>query len=267
MTLNFKIATAWNELNEFQRKKISDLVFSSKNNETGIYLAILFYLFCPKGANIRNAKKDVLKFIYFILQVPKRYWLKYMDFIFKELNLHKFPKYVKVDGKKYYGPADRLSNVSIDELNFAYKFYYDWMTTKDPSALDRLVTVLYRPARKKKRGDIREYFDKENIVGRGSVFPKLSMEEKIAIGFAFKGSVDYMFAKFPVLFPKQPTQSDKKPKYQSLVPMINAMFMYENQPLGSRKDVIKTNAYVFFDVAQETVIANKKRESELKKKR
>lgn len=268
MTLNFNIPTNWNDLSERQRVKISDLVFSAEEGSGGVYFAALYYLFCPSKSFSFGGLKENYKFLRLILQVRFSDLIPHIEFIFKDLSLTKFPEYVTVDGKKYYGPADRLSNISIDELNFAYNFFFDWITSKDTAALDRLITVIYRPARQKKRGDIRELFDKENVMKRGKVFPKLPLDQKIAIGLAFKGSVDYMFAKFPVLFPpSKEKKPDKKPKYHSMVPMINAMFLYENQPLGPRKDVIKTNAYVFFDIAQETVIANKKREAEFKKKK
>lgn len=268
MTLNFTIPTTWNELTDRQRTKIASLIFSSKEADKGVYFALLYNLFCPNRWTLLKGWKERYRFMRLILQVPISQQLQYIEFLLADLKLTTFPKYVVVDGVKYYGPANRLSNISIEELNFAYKFYFDWMTTKDVPALDRLITTIYRPAKKKKRGDIREYFNEENIMRRGNVFPKLSLDKKIAIGFAFKGSVDYMFAKYPILFPPSKTknkESETKPKYQSLVPMINAMFMFENQPLGTRATVIKTNAYVFFDVAQETVIANKKREAELKK--
>lgn len=269
MTLNFTIPTNWNELTPRQREKISTLVFSAQEAEKGIYFSALYYLFCPEKWTLFKGTRERLRFIRLLLQVPFSQLVQYIEFIFTDLKLTSFPKYVKVDGVKYFGPANRLSNISIEELNFAYRFYFDWITTKDVAALDRLVTTLYRPARKKKRGDIRELFDEQSIMRRGRVFPKLPLDKKIAIGFAFKGSVEYMFGKYQVLFPpfKSKKKDNKPPKYQSLVPMINAMFMYENQPLGTRDKVIKTNAYVFFDVAQETVIANKKREQELKRRK
>lgn len=270
MTLNFNIPTSWNELSERQRSKISTLIFNAKENDKGVYFSVLYYLFCPNRWSISKGWKERYKFIRLLLQVPFSELLQYIEFVFVDLKLTNFPKYVIIDKVKYYGPANRLSNVSIEELNFAYRFYFDWITTKDVGALDRLVTTIYRPAKKKKRGDIREIFNEENIMRRGSVFPKLSLDKKIAIGFAFKGSVEYMFSKYPVLFPPQKEKKNKdksKPKYQSLVPMINAMFMYENQPLGTRNEVIKTNAYVFFDVAQETVVSNKKREAEFNRRK
>lgn len=269
MTLNFNIATAWNELNERQRKKISELIFSAKEGSQTIYFLVLYHLFCPHKSASFQGIKERYRFLRLLLEVPLMRLIQHADFVFSSLDLTKFPKFVNVSGKRYYGPADRLSNVSIEELNFAYKFYFDWITTKDINALNRLVTVIYRPARKKKRGDIRELFDQENIMTRGHVFPKLPLDQKIAIGMAFKGSVEYLFSRFPVLFPpSKPTKKkDTKPKYQSLVPMINAMFLYENQPLGTRKEVMKTNAFVFFDIAQETVLANKKREAEFKKRK
>lgn len=269
MTLNFNIPTSWNEMSERQSSKIASLLFNAEEGEKGVYFTMLYHLFCPNRWTLFKGWKERYKFLRLILQVPFSELINYVKFIYEDLKLTYFPKYVVVNGVKYFGPASRLSNISIEELNFAYRFYFDWITTKDVGALNRLVTVIYRPAKNKKRGDVREYFDEQSIMRRGNVFPKLDLDKKIAIGFAFKGSVEYMFSKYPVLFPpqKEKKKSDKKPKYQSLVPMMNAMFMYENQPLGPRKDVVKTNAYVFFDVAQETVIANKKREAELNRKR
>lgn len=267
MNLEFNIPTDWNQLTERQRWKISDLIYNTAEGSKGVYFAALYYLFCPNKTWSRSGLKEHYKFLRLVLQVPFSSLLPHISFLFTGLNLHKFPKYVTVRGVKYYGPADRLSNLTIEEFNFAYKFFFDWAVSKDPSALDRLVTAIYRPARKKKRGDIRELFDIASITARGNVFPKLATEEKLAIGMAFRGSVDYMFSKYTTLFPtpKVKKKDDSKPKYQSMVPMINAMFMGENQPLGPRKDAVKTNVYVFFDVAQETVIANKELERKLKK--
>lgn len=267
MRLNFNIATSWNELTTRQRSKISDLIFNSDPGEQGVYFAVLFHLFCPSSWTKPKAWKERWKFLRLIKQVPFRELTTYIEFIFTDLKLTKFPKSVKIGGIEYFGPADRLSNVSIEELNFAYKFYFDWISTKDISALDRLVTTLYRPATNEIKGDVREAFNEHLIQSRGSIFPKLKEEQKISIGFAFKGSVEYMFSKYPVIFPVSKSKTKSKPKYHSMVPMINAMFMGENQPLGPRSEVIKTNAYIFFDVAQETVKDDKKRELELKRKK
>lgn len=266
--LDFNIPTTWNELSIRQLGYISELLTKSKDGDSGVYFEVVYHLFCPSFAWSWKGIKERYKFMQLLLQVPFSELLPYSSFIFTELKLTKFPKFVKIAGKKYFGPADRLSNITIEELNFAYKFYYDWLIDQDASALDRLVTTLYRPARNKKKGDIRETFDTANILSRGSILPKMPEETKLTIGFAFKGSVEYMFSKFPHIFPKQKsTKNTTKPKYQSLLPMINAMFLYENQPLGIRKEVLKTNAYVFLDVAQETIIANKNREAEFKKRK
>lgn len=267
MTLNFTIPTSWNELTTRQRSKISDLIFNAEQGSKGVYFAILFHLFCPAEATTIKGWKERYKFLRLILQVPFRELIQYIEFIFKDLNLTKFPKSVKIAGVEYFGPADRLSNISIEELNFAYKFYFDWISNKDISALDRLVTTLYRPATNEIKGDVREAFNEHLIQSRGNIFPKLPEEQKISIGFAFKGSVEYMFSKYPVIFPVVKSKTETKPKYHSMVPMMNAMFMGENQPLGTRTEVVKTNAYIFFDVAQETVKDAKKRELELKRKR
>lgn len=267
MTLEFNIPQKWNELTQRQRANISTLIFNSKPGEQGVYFKVLYLVFCPNRLTLFRGWKERYKFIRLLLQVPFSELVKYIEFIFNELDLTKFPTSITVKGVNYYGPADRLTNISIEELNFAYKHYFDWMTTKDEKALTRLVTTLYRPAKKETTGDIREPFDEQNIMRRGSVFLNIDLAVKISVGFAFKGSVEYMFSKYPVIFPPPKKKTNTKPKYHSLVPMINAMFMGENQPLGTRTEVIKTNAFVFFDVAQETVKEAKKRELELKRRR
>lgn len=272
MTLNFQIPTSWNGLSDRQRALISDLMVKTKTGNTGVFISILYHLFCPSRGRTWRGVKERYKFLRLLLQVPVSGLLPYADFLFEKMDLTRFPDSVTIDGRTYHGPADRLSDISIEELNFSHRFYFDWETQKDAGALDRLVTTLYRPVEKTDQGIIREEFDMAIIRQRGSILPKMPAATKAAIGLAYRGSVEYMFSKYPIIFPPPPKKqtakkSDKKPRYKSLVPMINAMFMGETQPLGPRKEVIKTNAYIFFDIAQETVLAARKREKEMKRRK
>lgn len=45
----------------------------------------------------------------------------------------------------YYGPADFLSDISIDEFSFAFSCYLQYGRTGNEEHLDNLVAVLYRP--------------------------------------------------------------------------------------------------------------------------
>lgn len=273
MTLSFKIPTTWNEMSERQRADISSTISKAKPGDKGVYFKIIYQLFCPAKTFSITGLRERYRFVRLLNEVPLRVLYPLAEFVFEKLDLTRFPKSVKIDGVTYYGPADRLSNISIEELNFTYRFYFDWIVKKDKIALDRLVTTLYRPAKKKRKGDIREDFDMEIIQTRGSILPRMPEEIKTAIGFAYKGSVEYMFSRYPIIFPPQKKQKEKsedpaKPiKYSSFIPMINAMFMGENQPFGSRKDTVKTNAYIFFDVAQETIKANREREKNAQKRK
>src|SRR5690625_1190278 len=274
MKLKFKIAESWNELNEYQRARISDLLLKSEEGTKGVHFAILFYLFCPtKKVLSWKRMKELFKFYILISQVPVSELYSYSSFIYEELELFKFPKEVKIKGKTYYGPTDRLSDISIEELNFTYKFYFDWATSKDDKALDRLVTTLYRPKFKTHTGAFkREEFDQEIVVSRGALLPKIDEDIKLSVGLAYKGSVNYMFSRFRLICPKpknpkKDTKVADKPRYSSLIPMINAMFMGDNQPFGPRESTMKTNAYAFFTTAQETIKQARERDLELKRNR
>lgn len=268
MKLELDIATSWNELNERQRTKISELVYSAKEGETGVYFAVIYHLFVSLPWWKWRGFKSIVKFIYFTTQVPFSEYVHHADFIFKDLKLTKFPRTLTIDGRVFYGPADRLANLSIAELAFSYQFYFSWMVDRSDVDLDRLIVCLYRPYSQKIIGDVREEFSEHTLTERSRILPKIPLSQKIAIGFAYKSSTELIFSRYPELFPKPKSskaKKDAKPKFNSFVPMIRMMAMGEDKPLGDYEKVCKTNVNMFFDIAQETVRLDKKRQMELEK--
>lgn len=267
-TINFNIPTTWNELNPWQRNNIASLVYRSKNGDTGIFFAVIYYLFVSQPWWTWKGLKENRRFLYFTQQVPIRQYMQYADFIFKDLNLTKFPRYVKIKDQKFYGPADRLANLTMEELAITYQFYFNWIVNKSDIDLDRLIVALYRPYSKKTIGDVREAFSEHTMIERSGILPKIKVEQKIAIGFAYKSSTELIFSRYKELFPPPKSskkKEDAKPKFTSFVPMMRMMAMGEDKPLGDYEKVRKTNVNMFFDIAQETVRLERKRQLELAK--
>lgn len=264
--MHFTIPTSWNQLNEYQRFKIADIVYNSQEKDPGVYFAALYYLFVSKPWWTLKGFRENRRFYKLIKQVPISEYIQYCEFIFKDLKLTKFPRILKVNGKDYYGPAERLANLTMDELAMTYQFYFNWIVNRSEIDLDRLVTALYRPYSRKTVGDVREAFSEHTLHERSGILPKVPIDKKIAIGFAYKASTELIFSRYKDLFPPAKTVSkDKKPKFNSFVPMMRVMAMGENLPLGDYEKVRKTNVNMFFDIAQETIRMDIKRQMEMEK--
>ncbi|MGV0856850.1 hypothetical protein ACTS9E_15120 [Empedobacter brevis] len=278
MEYDFTVAQKWNELNFFQIGEIAKLYMSDhKFKKEEFQLLLLAILFVDVAVGSEGYEEKAATFNVLINEVhlikldenDQDYLFQYIEFLESSMTLTKFPPTVELEGKVYFGPANRLSNITIEELTFADHLYFDWMTKKRQIDLDRLVTVLYRPeSRVENLEDRREDFSKQRLVERGSILPTMDESLKYAIGFAFKGSREAIFAKFKIVFPNVKSKfkgKERKPiRYKSFNPMITSMAMGESSPLGNLHDVKKTNAVDFFEVVQETIIIDRKRKEQLK---
>lgn len=278
MEHNFTIAEKWNSLNFYQIGEIAKLFMGDKKLKKEefqfLLLTILFVdvEFGSEGYEEKSKAFNVLINEVHLIKINENdqdYLFQYIEFLENSMDLTKFPRLIKIDGKVYYGPADRLSNVSIEELSFADHLYFNWITKKNEADLDRLITVLYRPESKiENLEDRREVFSRQTLADRGSVIPMIDENLKYIIGFAYKGSREVLFSKFKIIFPSIKSKFkgvERKPiKYKSFNPMITSMAMGESSPLGNLHDVKKTNAVDFFEVVQETIIMERKRKEQLK---
>lgn len=270
--INLTVPQRWNDLSDNQLQKILKCLHYNREVTDSIKLELLVYLFLDD----KNDKKSIGEFQQILANIPLNtvdrdilYLSSYLEFILNDINLTKFPSELIIDGKTYYGPADRLSNLTIEELSFADHIYFNWITTGKQIELDRLVTVLYREKTKIHNiNDIREDFSRHTLSQRGSILPTLDEEIKLAIGYAYKGSRDLMFSKFKIIFPTNKNtlkQGVRKPvKYRSFNAMIHTMSMGETMPLGNLHEVKRTNAYDFFTIVQETIIMQRERNKQLK---
>lgn len=275
MEINFEIAENWNKLNTYQVGEILYL-FQHQEKKDSIFreklLSILFVDEDPQeethSSNFKCEKYAKLLRETTPARLEEQF--KPLDFLFKEMTLTNFPPVVEIKGQKFYGPANRLANLSIEEFSFCDHLFYSWQTTQNIQFLDILVTTLYRPLNVSTNiNDIREPFSRHNMSLRSSILPQLDERLKLNIGFAFQGSRNVIINRFPIVFPKSKFKKEKPKviKYKTFSPMINSMSLGESQPLGNLHEIKNSNVNDFFEIVQETIIMSRKRQEELKKRK
>jgi hypothetical protein len=246
MKLNFTIPTNWNQLSLWQLQKIAKIIFSDSDKEKTSFLMVS-YLFIGKPT-----LKNIFKYCWLLMQVPFSELKEYASFLYNETDLTKFPKKIKT----LYGPADRLSNLTIDEFTYADLFYHNWSTSRTSQDLNRLVAVLYRPKRNAQHLDIRKPFVKEELSQHASIVEKLPKAIKLTIAMAFQGSREKIIGRYQYVFKK----GSGKGSYAPFTKIINAMSRSENQPFGDFYKTKEANIYDFFDVLDEELKTQKERE-------
>ena len=277
--LEFKIPTEWNKLNLYQASEILYLLSNSTKITSKVkekLLSILFVDEDPLNEDYSSNHKCI-KYAELLKQttpaiIDKEF--KALDFIFDSMTLTKFPPTLEVvhNGEvlTFYGPANRLANITIEEFSYCDHLFYDWKTKKNSQYLDILITALYRvKSSDSNQNDIRERFSRHSLSSRSAILPKIDEKIKLVIGHAFQGSRESIINRFPVVFPKQKfkTAKPKVIKYRSFNTMINAMVLGENQPLGNLHQVEQTNVIKFFDIVKESILLNRKKQEEQQKRR
>lgn len=265
MGLNFQVAESWNGLNEYQLKNISYLLLTkgSIDSYSELKNKLLYYLFVPK-LSFRNYRR----FRRLVSEVPIRELDSYISFIESSITRTRFIPVLKIGGNTFYGPADRLANLTIEEFAAADLFFYNWKSKDSLTDLDRLITILYRErAEIPSSTDIRKVYSKFDLIERGKVIPKLDVKTKMAIGLTYLSCRNLIVKKYPVVFSKNRVEEKRKKKYQSFSGVIISMCMDEIQPLGDYERVKDTLVDEFFSLLSESILIQKRRQRELDKSR
>ncbi len=250
-TMHINLPKSLNELTDWQLKEVMKVVelygsytFKNKYRMKLITLRLLVILMLGKFTF-----KKLYQFFVLIKNVPllDPVIQENIQFIFKLDELTKFPKKVKCGFLcRLYGPADRLANLTIYEFNFADLFFYEWIKTKDIAALNRLVSVLYRPkADQPTDADMRRPFVKEALPRISEKAVKIDHYTKLAIAHAFGGSRVLIEKQFSQVFPKRKKTADNSGKYVLFEEIINQFVLSENKPLGNLYETQNSYMYDF----------------------
>lgn len=146
---------------------------------------------------------------------------------------------------KYYGPANKLSNLTISEFRLTELYYQMYIKSNEPAYLHLLIAVLYRPKRSGViDNDIRADFTEYAINRRAKRFKWLPASLKYAILFNYEGCRFFIIdhQKYKKLF-KGGAKGTKVAIYD-YDDMITSL---AGGPFGNYIDTGRTNLYTFFD--------------------
>lgn len=278
MRINFKIPQKWNDLSEFQLKMIGRFMFNNRNEqvETRIFKQVVLSLLIVPKPTVKNIIKSVI----LLLQVPFSELEQYTDFIFDEKELlTRFPAKIKIGRwplrKTVFGPAQRLANVTIEELSYADTFYYKWITEKNTDDLHRLTAILYRPTRWNRppsSEDRRIPFSNLLLESNSRITDAIPLPVKFMIAHTYYGCRENFINRHRNVFPRKKVAEGEeektplKPKaYQPFSKIIDSFAMDEVQIFGSHQQVEKVLAPKFLSVYEESIIIQKERERQNRK--
>lgn len=137
---------------------------------------------------------------------------------------------VKVGFKKYYGPADTLTNITFNEYISANELYTVYMATKNEKFLNQFIAALYRLEDKKYipndpnfSGDRREPFNPFTLEKRAVKIAKLDDVSKTIILLYYTGCRRELQRRFPDVFNGEESSDPKKgiPGLAGLVSRLN----------------------------------------------
>ena len=258
--LHLNIPQSWNDLSVLQVKNICYTHYcniqSIKNNpkqKDAITTATFFII-----AKELLRKNGFFKVRKALKEIRVKAYAQWVDFIFKEVNLHRFPKTITITHKlinrtTLYGPHFRLKNISIAEFSFADALYYKWKTTNDLVFLNLLCATLYRYKtnyNKKTKELMRQPFNKVQAETNYTMFINVPFKTKLTIAYAFEGTRNYIVKLHPLVFPKVVHSEDKKKKPQKYLPfgeLLSAKIQYDPSKLEAVENM---NVYKFFALYQ-----------------
>lgn len=255
MTLKFNIPTNWNSLSNAQLLKIAKLFFSNK--KTIFFDYTLFKIM----TNYKWYKLWLLrKIILLFKNVPVKTIQEDFNYIYKEQNLTRFIPVIKIGKKKYYAPANRLSNLSIGEFSVCEDLYLGYLrncknskSNYGKSYLLYLFAVLYINSSKAKR----PAFSRDNLQFMVAKIEKVPNKYVLAALLSYKGCRDAIASnpKYKHIFPNKKTEPKTVLKIPASSGFSDVILSFSNKIFGNYHETFKTNVYTFLD-GYELTIAN-----------
>ncbi len=256
MKLKINIPQKWNELSARQLKQISLYLDKGYQDST---LCLLVFLTL---ADIRWYQLfKLFKLFIVLIRVPLLELANYFPFIYHEINLTKFIPAITIQRNKYSGPADRLGNITIDELAHADDAYLKYHHTKNITYLRFLTAVLYRET---SGYDLRYPFIKEELPARMKKFNKIDQKTLLAIMRSYQGCRQHIENQFKNVFPK-PKEGTKNKKRKPITSSQFSKLILDltGDKFGTHKETASTNALLFLADFDNKIVAQRKQKLKL----
>lgn len=156
------------------------------------------------GLKSRKELKKLCYILSFVDETTNANILDCCNFVFDKLDLtvNHLPKIKVGMFSWFFGPGDRLNDVTIEEFSFAFSAYVHYLKTGNETHLNNLVAVLYRPVNDdyQKTGDIRIPFNQKLIVLHAKKTKRMHEDYKQGVLLFFMGVVNALEKKYPFVF-------------------------------------------------------------------
>lgn len=242
-----------NELSQKQLVEIADALFIKKYDQYQLPLKLLKIISGLSWWNwLRLAAEDVEDFIYlaqFILS--------------KEFSV---TKQLLTEYKGFYGPTDELKNMRMDEFVYSEHYFSSInFETKDFTALDDFISIIYRPPKsgydkvKNLDGDIRIPFNEEESKYQKRKIARWPLAVKLAIAIWYGCCRNQLVAVYPDVF----SGGDGEGALYGLQSIMRSIA--KEGTYGTFEQVEKAYLHLMIMELNETVHEARRMEAEMKK--
>ncbi|MFV9552097.1 hypothetical protein [Algibacter sp. PT7-4] len=235
MTIKLAIPTHWNQLNNWQLKKLATLLHL---NITGVLFDYKTFLILNKAKSWQLLK--IFKVLKTIKNVGFSTLKQHYNWLYLETTLTKFIPKIKLKTKTLYAPEKRISNLTIDEFAHADDLFLGWHNTQDFEYLQYLTAVLYREKKYGKRVN----FDKTELEVRAKSLKKINKPTLLAIALSYQGCRSHLTKQYPLVFPKPKTPPKTPPTKSGFGSIVLHL---AGGKFGTHNETKTTNVYTFLN--------------------
>lgn len=142
---------------------------------------------------------------------------------------------------RYYGPANRLSNLTIAEYRRTELYYQLYLRTKEEFYLNLLCATLFRPRGFSAADDVRCEIGEIDLQARARTFKWMHPNLRHSILLFYEGCRAYIVKAHPVVF----KQSGAGAPSKTLFDLEETILAVSGDKFGTFKETQSTNLYLF----------------------
>lgn len=231
----------WNGLTPLQLIRWAAVVFgkASEGDKLRLAVAIMYGIEWKVYKNLADHYKAQL--------------FPTVKFAFSQCELNNWLiKKLRIRYRQYYGPADKLSNLTANEFfNFTEVLYSSWQKTKAEGYLNALCAVLYRPKRKTEVfDDVRCILTDAGVALRAKKFKQIDLSVKQAILLNYEGCRMFIIKNNPDIF----KSNGRIHHNQTARDLVLAL---SDGPFGNYTATQEANLYKFLQHVNQVIEQNK----------
>lgn len=203
---------------------------------------------------------------YLLYRIPKAVYMRLpavvdvhlrhrMEWLLDNMLTNNVIGYVRVWGLSYYGPAHRLSNISIGEYRYTELYYDMYLKSGERRYLLLLCAVLFRPRGGNKGDDVRSAIVERTVMRRAKLFGWAVHPDVIkAIQLQYEGCRRYVRKCFPLVYPEAGDLGPGPQGWRDVIQdMEDHILAYSGGKLGTYSETKETNLYVFMKLLSQRI--------------